>query len=57
VPAIVLTTRRAWAITEAACARGFDSPHRRPYRRLAMGWLDWGLVAGIAATIALLVFL
>ena len=57
VPAIVLTTRRAWAITEAACARGFDSPHRRPYRRLAMGWLDWGLVAGIAATITLLVFL
>jgi energy-coupling factor transporter transmembrane protein EcfT len=57
VPAIVLTTRRAWAITEAACARGFDSPHRRPYRQLAMGWLDWGLVAGIAATIALLVFL
>jgi energy-coupling factor transporter transmembrane protein EcfT len=57
VPAIVLTTRRAWAITEAACARGFDSPHRRPYRQLAMGWPDWGLVAGIAATIALLVFL
>jgi energy-coupling factor transporter transmembrane protein EcfT len=57
VPAIVLTTRRAWAITEAACARGFDSPHRRPYRRLAMRGLDWGLVAGIAATIALLFIL
>ena len=26
VPAVVLTTRRAWAITEAAYARGFDSP-------------------------------
>jgi energy-coupling factor transport system permease protein len=57
VPAIVLTTRRAWAITEAACARGFDSPHRRPYRQLAMRWLDWGLLAGISATIALLVLL
>jgi energy-coupling factor transporter transmembrane protein EcfT len=57
VPAIVLTTRRAWAITEAACARGFDSPHRRPYRKLAMGWLDWGLVVGVAATIALFAFL
>ena len=31
VPAIVLTTRRAWAITEAASARGFDAPHRKPY--------------------------
>jgi energy-coupling factor transporter transmembrane protein EcfT len=25
-----------WWITEAAYARGFDSPHRRPYRRLRM---------------------
>ena len=57
MPAIVLTTRRAWAITEAASARGFDSPHRRPYRRLVMRWTDWGLVAGITATVALLVFL
>jgi biotin transport system permease protein len=50
VPAIVLTTRRAWAMTEAACARGFDSPHRRPYRQLAMRWRDWTL-AGLAAAI------
>jgi energy-coupling factor transport system permease protein len=57
VPAIVLTTHRAWGITEAACARGFDSPHRRPYRRLAMGWLDWSLIGGIAATIVLLTIL
>lgn len=41
VPAIVLTTRRAWAITEAAYGRGFDSPHRRPYRRLALSRADW----------------
>ncbi len=46
VPAIVLTTRRAWAITEAAYARGFDSPHRRPYHQLAMKRLDWLLLIG-----------
>jgi energy-coupling factor transport system permease protein len=40
VPAIVLTTRRAWALTESAYARGFDSPHRRSYRRLSMRQLD-----------------
>jgi len=44
VPAIVLTTRRAWGMTEAAHARGFDAPHRRPYRTLAMRWTDWGLM-------------
>jgi energy-coupling factor transporter transmembrane protein EcfT len=54
VPAIVLTTKRAWAMTEAAYARGFDSPRRRPYRRLAMGWLDWALLAGVAVVILLL---
>jgi energy-coupling factor transport system permease protein len=41
VPAIVLTTKRAWSITEAAYARGFDSPHRRPYRCLKMSATDW----------------
>jgi energy-coupling factor transporter transmembrane protein EcfT len=45
VPAIVLTTKRAWALTEAAYARGFDSPHRRPYRRLRMQRVDWLLLA------------
>ena len=44
VPAIVLTTKRAWAMTEAAYARGFDSPHRRPYHRLHMSRLDWILL-------------
>jgi energy-coupling factor transport system permease protein len=44
VPAIVLTTRRAWGMTEAAYARGFDAPHRRAYRTLAMRWMDWALV-------------
>ena len=28
VPAVVLTTRRAWALTEAAHARGLDSPYK-----------------------------
>lgn len=54
VPAIVMTTKRAWAMNEAAYARGFDSPHRRPYHRLAMGWLDWVLLAVTAAVIAAL---
>jgi len=54
VPAVVLTTKRAWAMTEAAYARGFDSPRRRPYRSLVMGWLDWALLAGAAIVILLL---
>ena len=52
VPAIVMTTKRAWGMTEAAYARGFDSPRRRPYRRLRMGWLDWLLLAGTLAVAA-----
>ncbi|MGD2040317.1 MAG: energy-coupling factor transporter transmembrane component T, partial [Anaerolineae bacterium] len=52
VPAIVMTTKRAWAMTEAAYARGFDSPHRRPFRRLSMGWLDWILL--LAALVVML---
>ena len=54
VPAIVLTTRRAWAMTEAACARGLDSPHRCSYRQLAMRWWDWLLVGLAIAIIAVL---
>jgi len=54
VPAIVLTTKRAWMMTEAAYARGFDSPHRRPYRQLAMHWLDGVLLAGTVAVAAAL---
>ena len=56
VPAIVMTTKRAWAMTESAYARGFESPHRRPYRQLAMGRLDWLLLAGTAVVVALLLF-
>ncbi|MBN1661200.1 MAG: energy-coupling factor transporter transmembrane protein EcfT [Anaerolineae bacterium] len=54
VPAIVLTTRRAWAMTEAAYARGFDSPRRQPFQVLKTGWLDWALLAGTAVVVALL---
>jgi len=57
VPAVVLAARRAWAMTEAAYARGFESPHRRPYRRLAMDRLDWALLAGAAVVaVALLLW-
>ncbi|MFL7807196.1 MAG: energy-coupling factor transporter transmembrane component T family protein [Anaerolineae bacterium] len=54
VPAIVLTTRRAWAMTEAACARGFDSPRRSTYRALAMRPWDWVLVGVPAAIVVAL---
>ncbi len=57
VPAIVLTTRRAWAITEAACARGFDSPHRKPYRAISMLWKDWFIMSGALIFLGLLAFL
>jgi energy-coupling factor transport system permease protein len=54
VPAIVLTTKRAWAITEAAYARGFDSPNRTSYHTLAFSRLDAVLMAGTAIIILLL---
>ena len=47
VPAIVLTTKRAWTMTEAAYARGFEAPHRRPYRQLTMRSADWAWLVGI----------
>jgi energy-coupling factor transporter transmembrane protein EcfT len=55
VPAIVLTAKRAWALTEAAYARGFDSPHRRPYRRLTMRRLDWVIMSATVAISVLLI--
>jgi len=51
VPAVVLATQRAWAVTEAAYARGFDSPHRRPYRRLSPRPLDWLLLLAAVALV------
>ena len=46
VPAIVLTTKRAWSMTEAAYARGFESPHRRSFHRLRFRRRDWLLMLG-----------
>jgi energy-coupling factor transport system permease protein len=46
VPAVVLTTRRAWALTEAAYARGFDSPLRRPFLSLQFSARDGLLLLG-----------
>jgi energy-coupling factor transport system permease protein len=46
VPAVVLTVKRAWTFTEAAYARGFDSPHRKPYQQLIMRPVDWVLSVG-----------
>lgn len=51
VPAVVLATQRAWAVTEAAYARGFDSPRRRPYRQLSLGPLDWLLLFAAVALV------
>jgi len=56
VPAIVMTTKRAWAMTEAAYARGFDSPQRRPWRRLEMRLLDW-LLLGIGTIFSVVLVL
>ena len=54
VPAIVLTTKRAWAITEASYARGFDSPHRVSYHSLAFTRLDFLLMTGTMILLILL---
>jgi energy-coupling factor transporter transmembrane protein EcfT len=54
VPAIVLTTRRAWAITEAAYARGFDSPNRTSYHTLSFSRMDFTLMVGTIILIVLL---
>ncbi len=51
VPAVVLTIKRAWTFTEAAYARGFDSPHRKPYQQLIMRLADWALSIGALAVI------
>ncbi len=56
VPAVVLTARRAWSMTEAAYARGFESPHRSTFNRLSMGAIDWIILAGalILATVLII---
>ncbi len=54
VPAIVMTTKRAWAITESSYARGFDSPHRVSYYTLAFSRLDVVLMIGTTLLVGLL---
>jgi energy-coupling factor transporter transmembrane protein EcfT len=56
VPAIVLTTKRAWTITESAYVRGFDSPKRNSYYVLSPGWLDYLLVLGTIIVVVSLVW-
>lgn len=56
VPAVVLTTRRAWALTEAAYARGFDSPLRKPFQALQFTTRD-GLLLLSAFSITIFLFL
>jgi energy-coupling factor transport system permease protein len=54
VPAVVLATQRAWSITEAAAARGFESPHRRSSRGLRFSHVDHLLLTAAVAVIACL---
>jgi energy-coupling factor transporter transmembrane protein EcfT len=51
VPAVVLTVQRAWTISEAAAARGFESPVRRAYHTLRLGPVDHVLLAATAAVL------
>lgn len=57
VPAVALTTRRAWAITESAYARGFDSPHRQAYHVLALKFQDWAMMSAALLVAVSLLFL
>jgi energy-coupling factor transporter transmembrane protein EcfT len=56
VPAVVLTTRRAWSLTEAAHARGLDSPYKPPAPRFAFRTTDWALAVGALAFVLALAF-
>jgi energy-coupling factor transporter transmembrane protein EcfT len=55
-PAFVLATKRAWAVTEAAHSRGFDSPNRRTYKPLKLKPIDWFLLIG-TGTLAMLLLI
>jgi energy-coupling factor transporter transmembrane protein EcfT len=51
VPAIVLAVQRAWAISEAASVRGFESPLYRPYQVLRLRPLDHALLMATAVVL------
>lgn len=55
VPTVVMTTHRAWSMTEAAYARGFDAPGRKSYRQLRLGWLDWILLGAAGLLVAVII--
>lgn len=54
VPAIVLATRRAWALTEAAYARGFDSPKRISFNDISLSVRDWIFMVAFLVVVILL---
>jgi energy-coupling factor transporter transmembrane protein EcfT len=54
VPAVVLATQRAWSITEAAAARGFESPSRRSSRCLRFSRVDHLLLTAAVGVVACL---
>ncbi len=54
VPAIVIATRRAWCVHEAAAARGFGSPLRRPRRTPRLASIDHALLAAAASLLLVL---
>jgi len=57
VPAIVLTTQRAWALTESVHARGFGSPKQRRGKIPRPAVKDWLFVVGALACVVSLAFL
>jgi biotin transport system permease protein len=54
VPAVVLATRRAWEMAEAAAARGLESPHAGPCRSQRLAGLDYALLASSLGLLAAL---
>ena len=54
VPAVVLTTQRAWALNEAVHARGFESPRRILQASSSPAKLDWALFATTLMSIIVL---
>jgi len=54
VPAIVLATQRAWALSESAAGRGLESPLRRPHGVHSLTRLDRALLAGAGGLLLVL---
>jgi energy-coupling factor transporter transmembrane protein EcfT len=55
VPAVVLATQRAWALTEAATMRGLESPRRLRPEPAPLAGRDRRLLAGAALLLLVLV--